>query len=119
MSTNDMSSTGRMADVEAQLMNQAMQDTAFRDRLLADPRTVLAEQGLAIPEDVQIQVFQETPNQYYLVLPAATSVEPVVLSDEELEAVSGGEFLDGVPLPSSQNTGWTGCGSGQSGCIVR
>ncbi|WNZ43915.1 NHLP leader peptide family RiPP precursor [Leptolyngbya boryana CZ1] len=107
------SNSGRMGEIEAQLMSQAMQDVAFRDRLIADPKAVLAEQGLTISGDVQIQVLQETPNQYYLVLPAveySATDSTIALSDAELEAVAGGG--------ASQVTSWTGCATGQSGCIV-
>lgn len=124
MSTDSTPSTGRMSDIEAQLVSQAMQDAAFRDRLLANPKAVLAEQGLAIPENVQIQVLQETPNQYYLVLPVATeatSASTPALSDTELETISGGMPTYGgtsQEIKSTGNASWTGCGSGQSGCVV-
>ncbi len=49
MTTN----TERMTAIEAQLVSRALQDLAFRDRLIADPKAVLAEQGLAIPDGVK------------------------------------------------------------------
>ncbi|MCY6490353.1 NHLP leader peptide family RiPP precursor [Leptolyngbya sp. GGD] len=107
------SNSGRMSEVETQLISRAIQDAAFRDRLIADPKAVLAEQGLAVSEDVKIQVLQETSSQYYLVLPAAeysAADNTIALSDAELEAIAGGA--------ASQVTSWTGCASGQSGCIV-
>ncbi|MBD1856124.1 MULTISPECIES: NHLP leader peptide family RiPP precursor [Leptolyngbya] len=106
------SNAGRMSEVEAQLISRAIQDAAFRDRLIADPKAILAEQGLAVSEDVKIQVLQETSSQYYLVLPAEYSAadSTIALSDTELEAIAGGA--------ASQVTSWTGCGTGQSGCIV-
>ncbi|MBV9389030.1 MAG: NHLP leader peptide family RiPP precursor [Chroococcidiopsidaceae cyanobacterium CP_BM_ER_R8_30] len=67
--------------------------------MLSNPKAVLNEKGLAIPDSVQIQVLQETPNQFYLVLPLEQSA-PVsgttVISDQELEKVSGGAALTGV-----------------------
>jgi Nitrile hydratase, alpha chain len=110
--TTDVTVTGRMLGLEAQLITQAVQDSAFRQQLMADPKAVLAEKGLDVPDGVQINVVQETPSQYYLVLPALEAPEGVAeLSDEELEAVAGGNI-------DSKNANWTGCASGRSGCVA-
>jgi Nitrile hydratase, alpha chain len=101
--------TGRARELEAQVLAQAVQDPAFRARLLAEPKAVFAERGLSIPPEIQIQVLQETAQQYYLVLPAAAGRRAgPSLSDADLEQVAGGAATD--------YKGWTGCGSGQSGC---
>jgi hypothetical protein len=103
--------TGRVRDLEAQVIAQAVQDPAFRARLLAEPKAVFADRGLSIPPEIQIQVLQETAEQYYLVLPAAAARRAgASLSDAELEHVAGGA--------STVYAGWTGCASGESGCIV-
>jgi len=110
--------TGHARDVEAQVIAQAAQDPAFRERVLAEPKAVFAEMGLRIPPEVQIQAVQETAEQYYLVLPAqaqAGSGAGASLSDAQLEAVAGGGSAVGPP---TQDTHWTGCGSGQSGCVA-
>jgi Nitrile hydratase, alpha chain len=103
--------TGRARELEAQVIAQAVQDPPFRARLLADPKAVFADLGLNIPPEVTIQVLQETAQQYYLVLPAAERAgrrAGARLSDADLEHVAGG---------GSYNYSWTGCGSGQSGCV--
>jgi Nitrile hydratase, alpha chain len=103
--------TGRARELEAQVLAQAVQDSAFRARLLADPKAVFTEMGLSIPPEVKIQAVQETAEQYYLVLPAAAGRRAgPSLSDAELEHVAGGVATD--------YAGWTGCGSHQEGCIV-
>jgi hypothetical protein len=105
--------TGHAREIETQVIAQAVQDPAFRARLLADPKVVLAERGLSIPPEVTIQAVQETAEQYYLVLPAAAGRRAGArLSDADLEHVAGGGDTP------TQYTGWTGCGTGQSGCIV-
>jgi hypothetical protein len=85
-------STGRARELEAQVLAQAVQDPAFRARLLAEPKAVFADMGLNIPQDGKIQVVQETAEQYYLVLPAlerAGRRAGVSLSDAELNTSPG------------------------------
>ena len=113
--------SGRARELEAQVIAQAVQDPAYRARLLADPRAVFAEMGLSIPPEVEIQAVEETAGQYYLVLPAlerAGRHAGASLSDAQLEAVAGGWEASTISITDSCNTGWTGCGSGQSGCIA-
>jgi hypothetical protein len=104
--------TGHARELEAQVLAQAVQDPAFRARLRAEPRAVFAAMGLNIPPEVRIQAMQETAGQYYLVLPAperAGRTAGAGLSDAELEHVAGGG--------GTYDYSWTGCGSGQSGCV--
>jgi hypothetical protein len=103
--------SGRARELEAQVLAQAVQDPAFRARLLAEPKAVFAERGLRIPPEVTIQALQETTEQYYLVLPAAAGRRAGArLSDADLEQVAGGGGY-------TSNMSWTGCGSGQQGCV--
>jgi hypothetical protein len=105
--------TGHARDFEAQVIARAVQDPAYRARLLADPRAVFAELGLSVPPEVKIEAVEETAGQYYLVLPAlerAGRHAGAALSDAELEHVAGGAMTD--------DTAWTGCASGQSGCLA-
>lgn len=67
---SSISSTGHMIEIEVQLLAWAAQDLEFRSRLIADPKTVMAERGLYFPTDIQITVLEETLNHYYFVLPA-------------------------------------------------
>jgi hypothetical protein len=112
--------TGHARDLEARVIAQAVQDPAYRARLLADPRVVFADLGLSVPPEVRIQALQETAEQYYLVLPAVADRPPGAgLSDAQLEAIAGGWEASTISITDSCNTGWTGCGSGQSGCLVQ
>jgi hypothetical protein len=73
---------------QAQLTAKAWQDEAFRAALLRDPKTTIArELGITIPDTVQINVVQESPTQFYLVLPPPPEGE---LSEQDLQGVSGG-----------------------------
>lgn len=42
---------------------------AYRSRMVAEPRAVLAEMGLEIPEDVRIRIWDSSAEARYLVLP--------------------------------------------------
>jgi nitrile hydratase len=43
--------------------------TAYRSRVVREPRAVLAEFGLRLPEDVVVRVHDSTADMRYLVLP--------------------------------------------------
>ncbi|WP_445634082.1 NHLP leader peptide family RiPP precursor [Nostoc sp. DSM 114161] len=110
---SDVNSTAHILEIEVQLLARAAQDCDFRTRLIADPKTVMAQKGLNFPTNIQVSVLEETANRYYLVLPALDFSELETnrdLSDAELELVAGGS--------DTQNHSWTGCASGQSGCVA-
>ena len=73
-----------------QLVARAWGDEAFKAHLLADPAAVLAEHGLPVPPGVEVRAVENTDRVLYLTLPPAPSDE---LSDEQLDAVAGGDCL--------------------------
>ena len=63
----------------------------LRASLLADPRAALRRFGIELRDGVEIRVVENTPEVLHLALPpAAPPVESDELSDEQLEAASGG-----------------------------
>jgi hypothetical protein len=82
----------RRAEVERRLVERSLQDDAFRQRLLEDPRAAMEQElGVRLPEEVQVRAVEETADTIYLVLPSASRVgEGEELSDRELGAVAGG-----------------------------
>src|SRR5687768_4212471 len=57
-------------ELEAELIERAAKDEAFRRALLADPKgTIDRELGVQVPEGVALTVVEETPGSRYLVLP--------------------------------------------------
>jgi hypothetical protein len=81
------------AEWERTIVQRSMEDESFRQRLLDDPKgTVEQELGSGLPEGVQVRVVEETPDTIYLVLPRTSALGEGGgdLSDEALEAVSGG-----------------------------
>lgn len=66
----------------AKIIAKAMSDEAFRNELKANPRKVLAEEGIEVPESKEIKVVENTHDEAYLVIPYAEEG----LSMEELES---------------------------------
>ena len=71
-----------------QVVARAWSDETYKQRLLSDPKAVLAEAGLAVPATLQVQVHEATPTHLHFVLPSPPAGEK--MSDEDLDQVSGG-----------------------------
>ena len=73
----------------AKLIAKAWADAQFKAKLMADPASVLRAEGVAIPEGVKIDVFENTEERIHLVIPK----KPDELSDEALDfAAAGGQY---------------------------
>jgi hypothetical protein len=70
-------------DFDAKLVAKALQDPAFRARLLAHPTaTYAAALGRALPTQARIRVVEETATRFYVILPylpPAASLAPAVI----------------------------------------
>jgi Nitrile hydratase, alpha chain len=72
----------------ARIVTRAWKDPAYMKRLLEDPKAVLADElGMAIPENVEVRVLEETQNVRYLAIPYKRENFQDV-TDEELAAAS-------------------------------
>jgi nitrile hydratase len=67
----------------------------YRSRMVREPRTVLAEMGCDVPEDVEIRVWDSSAEVRYLVLPERPSGTDGA-SEEELAAVVSRDAMIGV-----------------------
>ncbi len=78
--------------LEEKLIAKAMKDEAFRKTLLENPKAAIEEEtGIKIPGAVNLNVVEEDPSTFYLVLPPKIKPETEdELSEAELEMVSGG-----------------------------
>ena len=74
-----------------QVVARAWSDDTFKQRLLSDPKAALAEAGLPIPPNVQVQVHEATPSHLHLMLPPPPQGRSgAKLSEAELDQVAGG-----------------------------
>ena len=60
-------------------------DPAYRARIVREPRTVLAEMGLALSDDVEVKVWDSSSEVRYLVLP----LRPAGTDDASEEELTG------------------------------
>jgi nitrile hydratase subunit alpha len=72
----------------------------YRSRAVREPRTVLAEFGTPIPDDVEVRVHDSTADMRYLVLPRRPAGTEA-MSEEELATLVGRDAMIGVALPRS------------------
>lgn len=82
------------SEYEREVIKKAWSDENFKQRLISDPKSVIAEElDETLPENIEFEVLQETENKVYFVLPSnPTSVitSEEALSEEALETVAGG-----------------------------
>jgi nitrile hydratase len=70
----------------------------YRSRVVREPRTVLAEFGLRIPDEVTIRVHDSTADMRYLVLPMRPAGTEG-WSEERLAAIVSRDSMIGVAVP--------------------
>lgn len=77
------------------LLARAEEDTDFRGRLLASPRSALKEVfDIEVPDDFNVVVHEEDARTAHLVLPASAE-----LSDAQLQQAAGGIFCGNIDAP--------------------
>jgi nitrile hydratase len=72
----------------------------YRSRMVREPRTVLAEFGLKIPDQVTIRVHDSTADMRYMVLPMRPAGTEG-LTEQQLAALVNRDSMIGVSLPGT------------------
>jgi nitrile hydratase len=75
---------------------------SYRSRMVREPRAVLAEFGLAIPEKTQIRVHDSSADMRYMVLPMRPAGTDG-WSEERLAALVNRDSMIGVAVPKGPN----------------
>ena len=79
------------------LTKKAWESTAFKEQLISNPKKAIqniTEKEIKLPENTTIVVEDQTDtSNIYLNIPRKVNVESLELTDEQLEMVSGGEFV--------------------------
>ena len=52
-------------------------DETLKDRFLSDPRGVLAEYGMPVPDDVEVNVVENGDDRVHITIPAAPPDTPI------------------------------------------
>jgi hypothetical protein len=100
-----------------EVVARAWSDETYKQRLLSDPKAVLAEAGLPLHPNVQVLVHEAAPTQLHLVLPPPPPErQGDKLSEAELGQVAGGQATyPGAPATwmaggtCKEYMGWGAC----------
>ena len=73
----------------AELFAACWKDEALKARFMSDPKAVLAERGIDVPDNVDLNVVENSDNTVHITMPKAPG-GATELSDEELAGAAGG-----------------------------
>ena len=73
----------------AELFAACWKDETLKQRFMADPKAVLAEYGMDVPDGMDVNIVENTDNTVHITMPAPPSGHGD-LSDEELSNAAGG-----------------------------
>jgi hypothetical protein len=75
----------------ATLFAACWKDEALKARFMADPKAVLAEYDMDVPDGMDVKVVENADNCVHITMPAPPS-DHLQLSDEELSHAAGGNW---------------------------
>ena len=79
----------------ADLFAACWKDEALKQRFMADPKAVLAEYGMDVPDGMAVNVVENTGTTVHITMPAPPSGS-MDLSDDELSNAAGGSLIPGL-----------------------
>ena len=87
----------------AQLFAACWKDEALKARFMSDPKAVLKEHGLEVPDNLEVKVVENADDCVHITLPAPPT-GGMDLSDDELSNAAGG--FDNCVLNSASRPDW-------------
>ena len=90
----------------ADLFAACWKDEALKQRFMADPKAVLAEHGMPVPDGMDVTVVENTDNTVHITMPAPPSGHED-LTDEELSHAAGGTCLSLTKAACHHTKGYT------------
>ena len=75
----------------AQLFAACWKDEALKARFMTDPKAVLAEYDMPVPDGIDVKVVENADDCVHITLPAPPAGDRE-LSDDELSDAAGGSF---------------------------
>ena len=78
----------------AQLFAACWKDEALKARFMSDPKSVLAEYDMPVPDGIDVKVVENADDCVYITLPPAPR-RNADLSDDELSNAAGGSVDEG------------------------
>ena len=75
----------------ARLFAACWKDEALKARFLSDPKAVMKEHGLDVPDGIEVKVVENADDRVHITLPAPPAGHGD-LSDEELSKAAGGWY---------------------------
>jgi Nitrile hydratase, alpha chain len=91
----------------AKMVAKAWLDEEFKAELKRDPKAVMKRMGIPVADDLHVEVFENTPTNFYWVLPAKP---PDTIIDEDIDAMTSKLMLN-------SSCGNSVCESGSSTCM--
>ena len=94
----------------ASLFAACWKDEALKARFMADPKAVLAEYDMAVPDGMDVKVVENADNCVHITMPADPTGS-MELSDEELSHAAGGcIYITDSPIRASPTVCGLLCG---------
>ena len=89
----------------ASLFAACWKDEALKARFMSDPKAVLAEYGMDVPDGMDVKVVENADNCVHITMPAPPSGS-MELSDEELSNAAGGTWCSLIGMGPGLPVDW-------------